>query len=287
MNKRVFKCITFAIPVVLGCITTCSIISSNKTTSSVVPSPETKTFEFNDINSFLNFAENFNYDIGIDPNKDYTVNGDTTYTWEDEKSPEYVEYVSNGFIKNDYRFWNLLLLSEYGWIEQSVCRQLYIWYSSSTPDQIKDKILSKTIYSFSATFTVSSDFNWQTIEIDGVERNAMYFNFNVEYNIDFLSDSVRKKIIEREQSQNDEPFYIKSIGDEEYERTNPLSFNLYRANSDSDKLPFKYYSYRVNGQDTPSEINQDEESFKMTTAYLPETKVLFSDNSKFLNCVTC
>lgn len=287
MNKKVFKSITFAIPVVLGCITACSIASSNKATSSVVPHPETKTFEFADINSFLNFGKNFNYDIGINPNKDYTVNGDTTYTWEDQMNPEYVEYVSNGFIKNDFRFWNLLLLSEYGWIEQSVCQNLSIWYNDSTPDQIKDKILLKTIYSFSATFTVSSDFNWQTKEIDGVKRNAMYFYFDVEYKIDFISSIGRIKIIEREQSQNDEPFYIKSIGDEVYERTNPLSFNLYRANSDSDKFPFKYYRFSVNGEDTPQEMNQDDESFKMTTAYLPETKVLFSDNSKFLNCVMC
>lgn len=284
MNKKIFKSITFAIPVVLGCITACSAISSTKTTSPA-PSPETKTFEFDNINSFLNFAKNFNYDIGIDPNKDYTINGDTVFTWEDSKNPKYVDYVSDGFIKKTIVFWNLLLLSEYGWIQESVCERLNIWYNSWDPDQIKDQILLRTIYSFSAKFTVPSDFTWKTVEIDGSERIAMYFDFNVEYSIDYFGASSRVKLIEKEQSQNKKLFYIRSIGNDYNDKTNPLSFNLYSV--DSENPSFKYYSYSVYDEDTPREDTHDDISFKMSTPYLSETKVLFSENSKFLDCVLC
>lgn len=92
MNNKLFKVMTLSIPILLGCITGCSAISSIKT-NSTIPSSKAhySLYDFDSIDDLLNFdAVNYGT-FCFDPNTDYT-NGNREVRFTD---PEYIQYLNN------------------------------------------------------------------------------------------------------------------------------------------------------------------------------------------------
>lgn len=93
MNNKLFKTITLSIPVLLGCITACSAISSIKTNDNT---PSSKAhysmYDFDSIDDLLNFdAVNYGT-FCFDPNADYT-NGNREVRFTNPE--EYIPYLNN------------------------------------------------------------------------------------------------------------------------------------------------------------------------------------------------
>nr|QIQ09960.1 hypothetical protein PlMoll_1230 [uncultured Mycoplasmataceae bacterium] len=93
MNKKLFKIAICGIPVVLGCITACSAISSIKTNNTTPSSkPHYSMYDFNSIDDLLNFdAVNYGT-FCFDPNTDYTNGNREVYYTNPE---EYIPYLNN------------------------------------------------------------------------------------------------------------------------------------------------------------------------------------------------
>ncbi len=93
MNKKLFKIAICGIPVILGCITACSTISSIKTNDTSPSSkPHYSMYDFNSIDDLLNFdAVNYGT-FCFDPNTDYTNGNREVYFTNPE---EYIPYLNN------------------------------------------------------------------------------------------------------------------------------------------------------------------------------------------------
>ena len=97
MNKKLFKIAICGIPVILGCITACSAISS--ITSKEISSNDS-LYNISSLNALFNFDGKKYVNFSLEPGKDYT-NGNRKIPSGDPNYPKYIKEVTNDMFKEE------------------------------------------------------------------------------------------------------------------------------------------------------------------------------------------